>query len=128
MKQLSLAILFALLLAWPAAAQDAVPSSVIEVVGNTVTFDWTPATGPVVEYVVFVNRNGAGYPGAPEYDTPVTSITVDGTIGETIMVRVAARDIDHNRGPFSLDSTTLRFVAAPVPLGTPGRPLHRASE
>jgi predicted secreted protein len=90
-----------------------------DLVGKTdVTFEWTAATGPVFEYAVFVDRNGAGYPGSPEQIVTSTKVDLSGAYGDSLMVRVAARDDLGNQGPFSLDSEILYFVA-PTPAPAP---------
>jgi hypothetical protein len=85
-----------------------------DLVGKTdVTFEWTAASGPVFEYAVFVDRNGGGFPGTPEQIVSATSVNLTGAYGDSLVVRVAARDDIGNQGPFSINSDVLRFVAPP---------------
>ena len=102
---------FALLLAPPASA-------LVEIVGQEqATFEWSPASGPVAGYRVFVSANGD-----PEthygsvYAT--TQATIHASFGDTVAVTVAAFDAEGQEGPRSDPSEPLRFVA-PTPEPTP---------
>ncbi len=89
----------------------------VDLVGKTdATLNWTAATGPVFEYAVFVNRNGGGFPATPEQVVSSTSVTLTGAYGDTLVVRVAARDDVGNQGPVSLDSEVTNFLAPPPAL------------
>jgi hypothetical protein len=87
-----------------------------DLVGETsATFQWTPASGPVVEYAVFVNLNGAGFGADPDQVVSSTSVTLNGVYGDSLVIKVAARDDRGNQGPFSSESEIARFVAlAPI--------------
>jgi len=88
-----------------------------DLVGKTsATFNWTAASGPVVEYAVFVDRNGTGFPGAPEKIVSSTSVALTGSYGNSLVVRVAARDAAGNQGPFSPSSDAVYFVEPPPAL------------
>lgn len=108
--RLGLALGSALALAGPTAAH-----AVIDLVGReSATFSWSPATGPVTGYSVYVSRNG----GPEERQGSVidrTDETVYGAYGDSVVVRVAATDATGNEGPLSLPSETVRFVAPPPP-------------
>lgn len=93
----------------------AAPAGAIDVAGTTTArFDWTAASGPVASYAVFVSRNAGGFPAQPEQVVTGTSVTIQGTLNETIVVRVHARDAQNTLGPASADSDPVRFVAAPA--------------
>ena len=93
------------------AAHDA---RAIVVEGTSAGFEWTPASGPVAGYRVFVIRNGlAG--SAPEAVVSTTSTTIAGQIDETIAVQVAAFDVAGNQGPVSPPSDSVTLGAAPPP-------------
>ena len=86
----------------------------------TCTFQWTPATGPVQGYEVWVKRGAAAF--AKELDTPVPSAALLNTKSETVVVRVRAyaTDVSPRRsGPDSLESDPTTFLP---PLGAPGKP------
>jgi len=98
----------------------AIPSAataVIDVVGTTRTaFEWSPATGPVDRYSVWVSVNGA----RQHFFSDVNGarIELDGTevgagVGDTLAIAVVARDADGGFGPFSLASEPVRFVDQP---------------
>ena len=70
-----------------------------DLVGKTsATFNWTAATGPVFQYAVFVDRNETGFPATPEQLVSSTSVTLTGSYGDALVVRVAARDDVGNQG------------------------------
>lgn len=106
-----------LLLAASAAAQDTVQ-------GNSATFTWTAASGPVAKYAVFVSRNNAGFTTNPEQTTSTNEATITGVDGERIEVQVAARDVDNKQSPLmSLRSEIVYFSVPPEPLGRAGQPV-----
>ncbi len=76
---------------------------------------WTPASGPVAGYGVFIARNGAGYPSTPNFTITTTSATVTGAFGDSLTVRVAAYTATGAYGPSSPDSDLIRFLAPPTP-------------
>ncbi len=106
--------LLAVLTASPAAA-------LIDVVGERrATFDWRPATGPVIGYLVFVSTNGGGF----AYEKLVvdrTEVTVERQFGDSILVEVAAFSIDLMVGARSSSSEEIRFIApqGPPPIDPP---------
>lgn len=112
--RLGLSLGLALALAIPPAAH-----ALIDLVGqDQAHFTWTPASGPVVGYRVYVARNG----GAETLESVVagTGQTVGGQYGDTVVVRVAATDADGNEGPLSPASEAVHFVAnAPPPPSEP---------
>lgn len=79
------------------------------------TFYWTSASGPVAEYAVFADRNGEGYPGYPEKIVKWSTVDIYVEYGQTIQIRVAARDIWGNQGSYSLDSEVYKAIAALPP-------------
>jgi hypothetical protein len=85
----------------------------VDVAGTSVRLGWTAASGPVVGYDVQVSRNGGAY----TVETRVTgpSVQLSGSVGQTLLVRVAAYDPNGTRGPLSPISDSLRFVSAPTP-------------
>lgn len=119
-------ILFALYLLGTLANADTT------IQGTQATFEWTAASGPVAKYAVYVMRNNAGWPAVPNQIVLDTEATISGVDGERIEVRVAARDVDDNQGPFSPRSEKVFFSTpllppTPGPLGVPGQPLLRIS-
>jgi hypothetical protein len=64
--------------------------AMIDVVGNSTTFAWEPSSGPVSLYLVYVNRNGAGFGETFANAVSQPRATVTGAIGDTVRVRVAA--------------------------------------
>jgi Domain of unknown function (DUF4082)/Viral BACON domain len=96
-----------------AASLTATQARGVAIVGTTsANFTWTAAPGPVAGYAVFVNRNGAGYPTAPNQRVTASQVTVSGSYGDTIVIKVAAYDSSNTLGPFSPESTLYQFVAA----------------
>jgi glucose/arabinose dehydrogenase len=91
-----------------------------QVPGQTVLFEWAPASGPVEGYVIYVSRDGGAF--NPEASQPATSTSQEiyGQVGETLQVQVAAFDVQGNLGPRSTPSSPVQFAGA---LGTPGNPL-----
>jgi hypothetical protein len=128
MKRIILVIF--LLLATPAFAQDDSNT----VIGTEATFIWTPATGPVVNYVVQILRNNTP-PWKSEQIVDINSATITGVDGERIEVQVAALDDMNNQGPMSPRSEKVYFsvivdpdptptpTPTPIPLGMPGQPI-----
>lgn len=97
----------------------AVPARAVDLAGKTsATLDWSPASGPVAGYQVFVQRNGAR-PSLPEQTVTTTRATVAGAIGDAIVVFVRGFDAAGNPGPASADSEVLRFTQAPGAPATP---------
>ncbi len=97
------------------AVLAAEPATALDLVGVTsATLAWTPATGPVAGYSVFVSRNGS-VPAAPERKVTGTRVTVAGVLGDTLVVWVAAYDAGGRQGPVSPSSVPLRFTASPPP-------------
>jgi hypothetical protein len=85
----------------------------VDVTGTTVKLGWTAASGPVAGYDVQVSRNGGAY--AVETRVTGTTVQLSGTVGQTLLVRVAAYDVNGTRGPLSPISDSVRFVSAPTP-------------
>jgi len=104
-----------------AASLAAVPARSTNVVGTSANLAWTAASGPVAGYAVFVNRNGAGFPATPDQLVTAPQATVSGSLGDTIVVAVAAYDATKTLGPLSPDSDLYQFVAAAS--ATPAAPV-----
>jgi hypothetical protein len=85
----------------------------VDVPGTSVRLAWNGATGPVSGYDVQVSRNGGAY----RVETRVVSSAVQlaGSIGQTLLVRIAAFDVNGRRGSFSPVSDSVRFVSGPTP-------------
>jgi len=108
-----------------AIAVLAITSAAIAADETNVTVRWAPATGPVEAYAVFVSRNGQEFAIVPDHVVNETQVTLQGAVGDTLVVRVAARDKHGNQGPFSPDSDPIRvgepsiqlpaLASAPVP-------------
>ena len=86
-----------------------------DVYDTSATLQWTAATGPVASYAVFVNRNGQGFPTAPEQVVTGTQVTLQAAFGDSVAVRVAARDSGGLQGPYSDPSEPIQFIE-PVPV------------
>lgn len=89
----------------------------IPVLGGSATLRWTPASGPVSGYQVFVARNG----GAARVEALVTAteVTLTGQPGERVEVSVRAYGFPSGfatQGPFSPVSDTLLFLNSNVAL------------
>jgi len=97
--------LFAVLLSTRALA--------VNVPGTSVQLTWTAASGPVAGYAVQVSRNGAAF--RVESNVTSAAVRVAGSIGETLLVRVAAFDTRGRSGPLSALSDSITFVTAPTP-------------
>jgi len=96
----------------------------VDVVGTQVNVGWTAASGPVSGYYVIVARDS----GAAQVEsvTVGTNKTLTGTLGQTLVVQVAAFAQDGVAGPVSPPSSPILFVAssggggtAPTPTPTP---------
>jgi hypothetical protein len=79
-------------------------------------FGWSAATGDVVAYRVYLERNGGGF--MPHPTTPIKYegdrvVSVSGSYGEQVRVQVAAlSSLEDPEGPSSDPSEWIRFVAA----------------
>lgn len=85
----------------------------IELPSRSVTFGWTPSTGPVVRYAVYVSRNGAAFTDRADRMVSKPKVTVGGRYGDTIRVRVVAFGWDgqaYFASPPSPASAAVRFV------------------
>lgn len=100
------AVLLILLLAFPASAEG---------LYGAATFTWTPASGPVHTYAIFVLRD-EGWSIVPEQLVRKAKATVTGFYGQTIVVRVTARDVAGSQGPVSPESDQFLFAKAEEPL------------
>jgi hypothetical protein len=83
-------------------------------VGSLATFQWEQSSGGVDFYEVHVSRNGGEFlveQIAPAGTTPGAAVA--GAAGEVIRIRVAAGNIEGDRGPLSPESEPVRFVARP---------------
>ena len=98
----------------------ATSAGAVDVAGTSVSLGWNPATGPVSGYYVIVSRNSAA--AKVESVTIGTTKTLTGTIGETIVVQVAAFAQDGVAGPVSPASDPIKFVS-----GSGGRWRHAAA-
>ncbi len=86
----------------------------LEIVGETeATFEWQPASGPVVGYLVHVSRNDL--PAMVHRSVTENRVTVNASPGEELRVQVVAFDTEGNQGPASSFSDTVAFAAAPPP-------------
>lgn len=67
---------------------------------------WAPATGPVDSYRVYVEWDGSG---VYEEEAVVRSaaVSIEGEVGQTLRMQVAARDADGAEGPRSLPSKVI---------------------
>jgi len=110
----ALLILTALLLAAPSARA-------VELNGNLAGLTWTASSGPVTGYAVFVERNGAAASQAEQTVTDNT-VSVAGSFGDVLVVRVAGLDAGGNPGPVSEASEPIELVAAPPPPPPPVEP------
>lgn len=78
--------------------------------GDRVTISWAPASGPVAHYGVYVSRDGAPFPDAPDHVTSATEATLSGDPQSVVSVRVRAFDAAGNAGPFSTVSDEIVFL------------------
>jgi hypothetical protein len=88
-------------------------SALIEIVGRKIAFfEWAPATGPVAQYLVYVERNSSG-----ERQLTLVRLEDDryggvtGNYGDTLQVWVRARALDGTLSGYSQPSEPVRFVA-----------------
>jgi FG-GAP-like repeat len=88
----------------------------VEIVGTQATVGWTPASGPVAGYYVIVSRNAQ--PAKVESITIDTKKTLTGSLGETLVVSVAAFAQDGVAGPVSPSSNPITFVSGSSGGGT----------
>jgi hypothetical protein len=93
--------------------------AIIETDRANITFIWGAASGPVAGYSVQVSRNGGPfveelttrYAGFPE-------ATIPGSVGEALVIAIAAFDASGTLGPPSSPSDTVLFLASsPSALG-----------
>lgn len=101
-----------LLLSWP---MPAIATTTLVGVEEA-RFAWTPASGPVDEYLVNVSVNGQAM--RPYAYVDDTSATIQGRFGDSIVVTVAgvARDGQvRSIGPLSDPSEEVRFVQSSLP-------------
>jgi hypothetical protein len=82
----------------------------VDVAGTQVNLGWTAASGPVSGYYVIVARDGGT--AKVESVTVATSKTLTGTVGETLVVQVAAFAQDGVAGPVSPSSSPITFVSS----------------
>lgn len=100
------------ILLWIAALAITAPGLALaaDVYGTSATLQWTAATGPVASYAVFIDRNGQGYPTAPNQIVTATQVTLQAAFGDTVVVRIAARDALGSQGPYSQPSDSIHFI------------------
>ena len=104
-----------LALALVAAAQ----AQAVDHNGTSASFDWTPSTGPVAGYEVEVKRNAGAFVKQADMVSP-GPVTVTGSAGETVIVRVRAFTAGKTTfSAYSPESDRVTFK--PVP-STPGKP------
>ena len=83
----------------------------VELAGTEVTLEWAPAGGAVAGYYVVVVRDNQ----AAELET-ITSenrAQLEGEVGETVVVQVAAFGPEGNAGPLSRPSEPIKFTNEP---------------
>jgi hypothetical protein len=105
----------ACLLAPPVAA-------VVVLEGTTsATFEWSPATGPVVGYAVYVSFSGAD---EVRYSSVIGSNreTVEASYGGTVQMSVSSFDEEGREGPRSAASEVIQFLEPPPPTQDPPPP------
>lgn len=87
--------------------------------GTSASFNWAASTGPVAGYEVEVKRNAGAF--VKQADTVAPGpVTVTGTAGETVIVRVRAFTAGKTTfSAYSPESDPVTFK--PVP-STPGKP------
>jgi hypothetical protein len=88
--------------------RQASAACVIAVAANWLWVEWTPASGPVLGYAVYVSRNGGEM--RLEQWALSTSAVVTGPYDEVVQVKVAAFDRDWTEGPPSPLSSPFRLV------------------
>jgi hypothetical protein len=87
--------------------------AVVDVEGNSATFAWTPSSGPVAYYTVYLDRNGAGFASAVAAYVSEPQVTIPGQLGERIRICVIAWGWDGSSlfsSVPSLYSEEVRFV------------------
>lgn len=82
--------------------------------GDRATFTWSPASGPVAGYNVYVTRNDVP-PSAPDLAVTDPSALVIGSVSDTLLVQVAAFDSIGTEGPLSPASELVMLTAPPGP-------------
>ncbi|MDJ0850607.1 MAG: PQQ-dependent sugar dehydrogenase [Myxococcota bacterium] len=97
-------------LAVSALMVGASPAAAVDVTGTTARFTWTPASGPLVGYEVEVSRDGGPFALESTASGDPLEVTIAGTPGETIQLRVRAYDAAGGLGPLSEPSETVTFV------------------
>jgi hypothetical protein len=80
---------------------------------TTVTFEWTPSTGPVTGYGVVVLRPGVA--AAPFGDVVEPEVTITAAPGDTYRVAVWPFAADGRLGPISNPSIQVRAVPVSEP-------------
>jgi hypothetical protein len=82
--------------------------------GQSASFVWEPATGPVVGYGVWISWAGVAAGDDPDQLVNEASATVEGSYGQTFSIQVAGFDQGGNWGPPSPASEDV-FLAPPPP-------------
>jgi hypothetical protein len=103
-----------LALAVLAAGAAATPAGAVDVAGTSARLRWSPASGPVAAYAVWVIHQSQPAPSAPSMAALTNEAVVSGAVGDTVQVQVAALDAQGVVGPRSPLSAPIRFVAAPT--------------
>lgn len=88
-------------------------------------FQWTPSSGPVAGYAMYIARdkNKRRFPRDPDLVVWTASAEVNARgFGDSIAVRVAAFDAHGNFGPFSPPSEAVRFLPADSDFGGANTP------
>jgi len=91
----------------------AVPSFAVDVVGlQTVPVSFSPASGPVAGYFVYLQRGSEPAPGRRSSALPAgqSDFELSGTYGETVTVRIQPYAANGQLGPFSPPSQPISFV------------------
>jgi hypothetical protein len=94
----------------------------IDVEGNTATFAWTPSSGPVAAYSVYVDRNGGGFTTAVEEHVSEPWVSLHGEFGDTIRISVMARGWDGAAPLSSVPSPISEEVRFVEPASSPPNP------
>ncbi len=86
-------------------------------------FAWSAASGPVLAYRIYVERNGGDFlphPSTPTKPANERVVVVTASYGDVIRVQVAAvASFNEPEGPRSDPSERIRFLAPPTPAPTP---------
>ena len=115
-RRLGVALVTALLATAPGPA-----GAVVELQRSQVVFTWTPASGAVQGYYVYVSVNAAAE--ALDHATPTAqSLPIPGLPGDRIQVRVRAFDAGQNVGPLSQASEVVLLTEASDPAPPPPPP------